>query len=318
MKIYDVIIIGSGPAGLTAGIYATRAGLTTLLLEKENFGGYVSNIDFLENYPGFSKGIRGADLAHNMVEQARNFGVEFGFGESSGVEIVQDNKVVKTIQEDFIGRTLIIASGSRHKKLNVPGENEFIGKGVAYCGVCEGGRFSNKVVAVVGGGDAGITEALYLSKMASKIIVLEAMPKLKAAEILQKRAMSNSKIEIRCKTQIKAIAGEDKVNKLEIVDSDGGKPSILNVEGVFIHIGLDPNSDFLKGALPLNSIGQILVNNELETRIPGCFAAGDVRDSSKGQVITAAGDGATAALSVINFLMKSSDSKKNIIDLLEA
>lgn len=303
MGVYDVVIIGSGPAGLTAGLYTTRAGLKTLILENQGFGGYLVNIDLIENYPGFTEGIRGNELAHSMMKQTMSYGVEFQLTEVTGLELGEDPKVVRTTQGDYSAKAIIIAGGSHPKKLGIPGEEEFVGKGVAYCAVCEGGSFANKVVAVAGGGDAGVTEGLYLTRIASKVIIIEIIPELNATEVLRKRALANPKIEIRCGTKIKAIVGDSQVKGLELQDVKTGQESALEVDGVFVRIGLEPNSDYLKGALPLDSGGQILVNDEMETQVPGCFAAGDIRHNSKRQVITATGDGATAALSASRFIM---------------
>ncbi len=307
MGVYDVCIIGSGPAGLTAGLYTARAGLKTLILENKGFGGYLVNIDLIENYPGFSEGIRGNELAHGMMKQAMSYGVEFQLKEVTGLDVWGDHKVVRTTRGNYSARAIIIASGSHPKKLHVLGEEEFAGRGVAYCAVCDAGSFNNKVVAVAGGGDAGITEALYLSRIASKVIIIELMPELPATEVLRKRALANPKIEIRCGTKIKAIVGDDQVKGLELLDVEAGQESTLEVDGVFVHIGLEPNSDYLKGVLPLDSDGQILVNDEMETQVLGCFAAGDIRHNSKRQVITATGDGATAALSASRFLIMARD-----------
>ncbi len=303
MKVYDVVIVGSGPAGLTAGLYAARAGLETLILERDTFGGYLVNIDLIENYPGFAEGVNGAELAGGMIKQAMDYGVEFQLANVIGTELGRDHLVVKTIESGYLGKAIIVAGGSRPKKLEVPGEKEFAGKGVAYCAVCDGDYFANKVVAVAGGGDAGITEGLYLTRIASKVIIVELMPDLNATEVLCKRALDNPKIEICCGTKIESIVGDDQVKGLELVDVKRGQKSTLEVDGVFVHIGLEPNSDYLKGVLPLDNDGQLLVNYQMETQVPGCFAAGDIRQHSKRQVITAAGDGATAALSARRFLM---------------
>ena len=238
-----------------------------------------------------------------QMKQAMSYGVEFQLTEVTGLELGEDPKLVKTIQGDYSAKAIIIAGGSHPKKLGIPGEEEFIGKGVAYCAVCDGGSFANKVVAVAGGGDAGITEGLYLTRIASKVIIIEIMPELSATEVLRKRALANPKIEIRCGAKIKAIVGDEHVKGLNLQDVKTGQESTLEVDGVFVRIGLEPNSNFLKDTLPLDSGGQILVNDEMETQVPGCFAAGDIRHNSKRQVITAAGDGATAALSTIRFLM---------------
>jgi len=309
--VYDVVIIGSGPAGLTAGLYTARAGLQTIILENEKLGGYLVNIDLVENYPGFVEGIRGNELAQGMMNQAMSYGVEFQLAEVIGLELGRDPKVVKTIQGDYLGKVIIIAGGSHPKKLDVPGEEEFVGKGVAYCAVCEGGSFGNKVVAVAGGGDAGITEGLYLTRIASKVIIIEIMPELNATEVLRKRASASSKIEIRCGTKIKAIVGDGQVKGLELLDVKTGQESTLEVDGVFVHIGLEPNTKYLRremgkrgwNIIPLDMNGYVLVNDKMATKIPGVFAAGDTRHNSACQIATAVGDGATAALSAIQFLL---------------
>ena len=304
METYDVIIIGSGPAGLTAGLYTARAGLRTVVLEKEHWGGLVANIDLIENYPGFSDGVRGIELTQSMMKQAMSYRVEFQLTEVTGIELNEDHKLVKTTQGNYWGKTIIVASGARPKKLGVPGEEEFKGKGVAYCALCDGDSFVNQVVAVAGGGDAGITEGLCLARLASKVIIIELMPQLTATDILQRRALANVKMEIHRGTKIKAVVGDSRVRGLELLDVRTGRVSTLEVDGLFVYIGLEPNTDYLKGILPLDDEGQILVNERLETQVPGCFAAGDVRCNSKRQVITAAGDGATAALAAQRFLME--------------
>jgi len=311
MEVYDVVIIGSGPAGLTAGLYTARAGLQTIILENEKLGGYLVNIDLIENYPGFTEGIRGNELAHGMMKQAMSYGVEFQLTEVVGLELGEDPKVVKTIQGDYSGKAIIIAGGSHPKKLGITGEEDFIGKGVAYCAVCEGGSFANKVVAVAGGGDAGITEGLYLTRIASKVIIIEIMPELSATQVLRKRALANPKIEIRCGTKIKTIVGDSQVKGLELLDVKTGQESTLEVDGVFVHIGLEPNTKYLRremgergwSIIPLDTNGYVLVNDKMATEIPGVFAAGDTRHNSACQIATAVGDGATAALSAIQFLM---------------
>lgn len=302
MESYDVVIIGSGPAGFTAGIYAARAGLTTVILENEGFGGYLVNIDTIENYPGFSEAVSGNDLSRSMMKQAMSYGVKFQLAEALGLELLENHNLVKTTQGDYLGKAIIIATGSHPKRLGVPGEEEFVGRGVAYCAVCDGGYFVNQVVAVIGGGDSGITEGLYLSRIASKVIIIELMPELTATEVLRKRALDNPTIEIRCGTKVKSIVGDEQVKGLELLDTKTGQEGTLEVDGVFVNVGLEPNSDYLKGILPMDRGGQVLVNDKMETQVPGCFAAGDVRHNSPRQVITAAGDGATAALSANRFL----------------
>jgi thioredoxin reductase (NADPH) len=303
MEIWDVIIIGGGPAGLTAGLYAARAGLKTLALEKECWGGKVTNIDLVENYPGFEEGISGAELAQKMMAQAMKYGVEFELTEVTDVELREEYKVVRTYQGDYWGKTIIIGSGTYPKKLGVPGEEEFVGRGVAYCAVCDGGSYANGVVAVAGGGDSGITEGLYLTRLCSKVIVIEQLPEITATSVLRNRALSNPKMEIRSGMKIEAIEGDTRVKRLKLVDINTGQGNSLEIDGVFVYVGLETSTEYLKEILPLGKEEQILVNDRLETPVAGLFAAGDIRDNSKRQIITAAGDGATAALSAQRYLL---------------
>jgi len=303
METYDIIIIGSGPAGLTAGLYTSRSKLRTLIIEKEALGGELANRDLIENYPSYPDGILGPELSSRMVNQAVNYGTEIQLGEVEQVQIDGNRKVVKTSFGEFAGKAIIIAGGAHNKKLGVPGEQEFVDKGVFYCATCDGPRFANKVVAIVGGGDSGITEGLFLARLVSKVIIIEMLPQCTATKILQDRAFSNPKIEIKCGSKIEAIIGDERVKALDLLDIQTGKKSTLEVDGVLVHVGVEPNTDYLSGIVPLDSKGHILVNEKMETEIPGVFAAGDIRHNSPMQIATAVGDGATAALSASRFLM---------------
>jgi len=299
---YDVLIIGAGPAGLTAGLYTSRSGLRTLIFDKENLGGELMNRELIENYPGYPDGISGPELGSNMLAQAMNYGVEVKFDKVERIEIDEDYRVVKASQGDYRGRAIIITGGAHPQKLGVPGEEEFFDKGVFYCATCDGPRFANKVVAVVGGGDSGITEALSLSRIVSKVIVIELLPYITATKTLQERAFLNPKIEIKCGFKVEAIHGDEWVKALDITDMQTGERSVLEVEGILVHVGIEPQTDYLRGSIPLNKRGQILVNGEMETEVAGIFAAGDIRHNSPCQVSTAVGDGATAALSLGKYL----------------
>ena len=301
--IYDAIIIGTGPAGLTAGLYTSRAKLRTVLLDKETIGGELMNRDLIENFPGYPDGVLGPELGSNMMKQAMNYGTEIQFAEVEQVEIGEGFKVVKTSQGDYRGKAVIIAGGAHPKKLGVPGEQEFADKGVFYCATCDGPRFANKIVAVAGGGDSGITEALFLSGLVSKVIVIEVLPHLSATKILQERAFSDPKIEIKSATKIEAIQGDEQVKAIALLDVQTGQKSVLEVDGILVHVGLQPNTDYLRGRLSLNEKGQILVNERMETEIDGIFAAGDIRHNSPMQIATAVGDGASAALSLEKYLI---------------
>lgn len=299
---YDLIIVGCGPAGLAAGLYAGRGRLKVLLLGKETAGGEMRGIEQVENYPGFPAGVSGAKLGLEMMKQAMKYGLQFKLAEVEGIELQKDYKVVKAKvirdgEATYLAKAVIIAGGANPRKLGVPGESEFAGKGVSYCGVCDAPQFTERVVAVAGGGDAGLTEALYLTRLASEITVIELMPQLTASKILQERALANPKIKICCGTRIEAITGDDHVKELELHNVLTSERTTLQVGGILIRIGLEPNTSYLRGLLSLDSEGFVLVNEELETSIPGIFAAGDIRHGAARQIATAVGDGVTAALS---------------------
>ena len=300
--MYDVIIIGVGPAGLTAGLYTSRARLNTLILERELMGGELMNRELIENYPGYAEGIMGPELGSNMLNQVMNAGAKIELAEVNQVQTDGDYKVVKTPQGEYWSRGIILAGGAHPKKLGVPGEQEFEFGGVFYCATCDGPNFADKVVVVAGGGDSGLTEALILARMVSKVILIEMLPELSATKILQERAAENPKIEIKCGAKIEAIQGKEKVEAVAIVDVSSGQKSSLAVDGVLVHIGIEPNTAYLQGSELLNERGQVIVNEKMAAEIPGIFAAGDIRSSSPWQISTAVGDGATAALSLGKYL----------------
>ena len=301
---WDVVIIGGGPAGLTAGLYLCRAKRRTLLLDKDTAGGYIRNIELIENYPGFADGISGAQLASQMVRQATNYGLQIENAEVTGIELFSGTRYVGCSRgQGFTTNVIIIAGGSKNKKLGVPGEEELAGKGVFECAFCDGGHYAGRVVAVCGGGDAGVTEALYMAKIASKVILIEAMPELTATAILQDRVVANSKIEVRCGYRVEAISGKDKVEAIDL--TSGNKKETLKVDGVLVHIGLEPNTGYLEGIVPLDNQGQIIVNEKMASEVPFIFAAGDIRSGSPRQVVGAVGDGAIAAISAQSMLQES-------------
>lgn len=295
-KNYDIVIIGGGPAGLSAGIYTARARLVSLLIERGVVGGQILNAERVENYPGFPEGISGFDLAQFMHQQATGFGLETITDEVTGIEKTGQQKVVKTSKGSYVTKAVIIASGSERQKLGVPGEVEFTGKGVSYCATCDAAFFREKTVAVVGGGNAAITEALELTKFASKIIVVHRRHQLRATQILQERAFAEPRIEFLWDSVVEEILGETFVNRLRIRNIKSGQESGLEVSGVFISVGFKPNTDYLRGVLTLDAAGAVVTNDSMETGVPGIFAAGDIRSNSIRQVISAAGDGATAAV----------------------
>jgi len=299
---YDVVIIGGGPAGLTAGLYASRAKLDSLLIEKGLVGGQIANAELVDNYPGFAEGISGFELGQLMHQQATKYGLKTLLAEVTGIELQDEQKVVKTIEGDFIAKAVIIASGSERYKLGVPGEEAFAGKGISYCATCDAAFFKEQPVAVIGGGNAAITEALHLAKFASKVTVIHRRDQLRASRILQEKAFSEPKIEFRWNSVIDEIEGKDLVKRIRIRQVKTEEESALDVGGIFISIGLKPNTDYLKGILPLDATGHIITNDRMETEIAGIFAAGDIRHDSARQAITAAGDGATAAIYAKKFI----------------
>jgi thioredoxin reductase (NADPH) len=304
---WDVVIIGGGPAGLTAGLYLSRANRRTLLLDKDSFGGYIRNVEIIENYPGFPDGVSGPQLASEMVNQAAKYGLRMETAEVTGIELFSGCLWVGCAGgQGYTTHIVIIAGGSRGKKLGVPGEESLLGKGIFSCAFCDGGHFADRVVAVCGGGDAGVTEALYMAKIASKVILIEAEPELTATAILQERASANPKLEIRCRVKVEAIAGDDKVEAIECLNLSNQRKEKIGVDGVLVHIGLDPNTEYIDGVVPLDSQRQVIVNEKMETEVPHIFAAGDVRSGSPRQVSTAVGDGATAAISAQTLLQRLS------------
>jgi len=293
---YDVIIIGGGPAGMTAGVYAARGGLKTLIIEKASEGGQIVLTEEVENYPGFLK-ITGGDLAQRFAKQAEHFGCDITMGEVRNVELCCDNKfVILDSGKKIKTNVIIVATGASHKKLGVPGEKELANRGVSYCAICDGAFFRDKHVSVIGGGNSAIEEAIYLSQMASKVTVIHRRDKLRADKIIQDRAFDNPRIEFKWDTVVKEIKGENKVQSLTVQNVKTGVQEEMSVDGVFIYIGLQPQTVLFENLLRLTSDGFIKVNKDtLETSVPGVFAAGDVIEKEIRQIINAAADGAIAS-----------------------
>jgi thioredoxin reductase (NADPH) len=293
---YDVVIIGGGPAGLTAGIYTARARLKSLLIERGATGGWIVNASVVENYPGFPDGINGLELAEAMHQQAVKFGLETLTAEVTGLELKDEQRVVKTSEGDVAARAVIVAGGSDQVKLGVPGEEEFTGRGVAYCAICDGYFYRDVPVAVVGGGNAAINEALELTKFASRVTIIHRREELRATKILQERAFAEPKIEFAWNTVVEAVEGESTVKNLRLKNVQSGEKSTLDISGVFMAVGFRPNTGYLKSVLTLADNGTIITNEKMETAVPGIFAAGDIRSSSIRQVAAAVGDGSVAAI----------------------
>jgi len=301
---YDVIIIGGGPAGLSAGLYTSRAGLKTLLIEKGIMGGQITSAEMVENYPGFPDGISGFDLSDNMYRQASRFGIGIVSSEVTGVDLGGRNKVIKTGEGDYTARAVIIAGGAELQRLGVPGEEYLTGKGVSYCATCDGAFFRDKAMAVIGGGDSAVEEAILLTRFASKVIIIHRRDQLRASKIAQQRAFANEKIEFVWDTVVEGIIGDERVTGLNVRNVKTNEISTIEVSAAFIYVGQKPNTGYLNGTVPLDEEGRVITNERMETEVSGVFAAGDIRHHSARQVITAAGDGATAALSAERYLIQ--------------
>lgn len=305
-NIYDLVIVGGGPAGLTAGIYASRARMKVILVEKALCGGQILTTDTIENYPGFPDGIKGPDLAEWMSKQAQHFGLEVRTGELEEIGLKGNDRDPFSIRLDG-GQTLkslsiIIATGAKWNKLGIPGEDEFAGKGVSYCGTCDGPLFRNKTVAVIGGGDTALEDALFLTKFAAKVMIIHRRDRFRGTKILQERVKGNPKIELRMDSVASQIVGERTVKGIRINNIKTSVESTLNCDGVFIFIGLTPNSEAVKDILNTDDKGYIISDDDMRTSVDGIFACGDVRRKSLRQVVTAAGEGATAEFSAEHYV----------------
>ena len=301
-ELYDVVIIGGGPAGLTAGLYASRARLKALLIEAMIVGGQMTTTDVIENYPGFSH-IVGAELSNLMDEQAKGFGLTVETGEVIGLELVGDQKLAKTGEKEYRAEAIILCTGTEYRKLGIPGEAEFTGRGVSYCATCDGAFFKDSKIVVVGGGDSALTEALFLTKFAKEVTIIHRRDALRATKIYQERAFGNPNIDFLWSTVVEEIKGNQTVESVLVKNVTSGEVREVPTEGVFMFIGITPKTAFLKGVVELDENGYILVDEEnLQTSVEGIFAAGDARKKLLRQVATAVGDGATAAFAVEKYL----------------
>jgi thioredoxin reductase (NADPH) len=298
-----VIIIGGGAAGLTAGLYASRAHLKTVLLESMIPSGQAYMTERIENYPGFPDGIAGRELIERFTRQATKFGLEIQqFTAVDKVEAVGEKKVVHAGEKRFSASALIIATGAQWQKLGIPGEEEFIGKGISYCATCDGAFFKDQEVAVVGGGDTALEDALYLSRLARKVYVIHRRDQLRAQKILQRKALEEPKIEFVWHTVVKEIKGEGVVKTLLLEDLKDAKQKELSVSGAFIAVGQRPNTDLVCGVIELDDMGYIITDQNCATSVAGIFAAGDVRKKGLRQITTAVGDGALAAAAAERYI----------------
>ncbi len=301
MEKRELVIIGAGPAGLTAAIYGKRSGLDVLILERGIPGGQINVTDEIENWTGVIHA-SGAELADSFRRHAEHFKPEFRDDEVKGISLRDGRKIIETGSGDIEAEAVIVATGVRFKKLGAPGETEFTGRGVSYCAVCDGAFFEDQEVAVIGGGNTAVEEAVYLTQFASKVTIVHRRDSFRADRLAIERAMTNPKIEVIWNSVVENIAGEDMVEKVVLKNVRTGEITDLPVSGVFIFAGMDPNVSFLKGAVKSVGGGWIVTNERMETSAEGIFAAGDVRDKYLRQVITAAGDGATAAMAASAYI----------------
>lgn len=305
--MYDVIVIGAGPAGMTAALYASRANLSVLLIERGAPGGQMNNTAEVENYPGFNS-IMGPELAYKMFEGINQFGTENAYGIVESIEDAGDYKIVHCEDKDYKGKTIVIATGCVHRKLGVVGEEEFAGRGVSYCAVCDGAFFRDKHLFVIGGGDSAVEEGIYLTQFAKQVTIVHRRNELRAQKIIQKRAFANEKIDFMWDSVLEEISGDDmKVNEVKIKNLLTGETTAYPADGVFIYVGLDPLTQPFKSLGITNEAGWIETDEEMNTRVSGIFAVGDVREKNLRQITTAVGDGGIAGQQVYKYLEELAD-----------
>ncbi|MDO5026631.1 MAG: thioredoxin-disulfide reductase [Tissierellia bacterium] len=305
--MYDIAIIGAGPAGLSAGVYAARAGMKTIIIEKEAVGGQIASTLSVDNYPGVGGTPSGPEISEEMLKQAKEFGAEKIAAEILEVDIEGEIKVLKTNKETFEAKAVIFATGAAPRKLGIPGEMEYTGRGIAYCATCDGPFYGGLEVFVIGGGDAALEEALFLTKFARKVTIIYRGPKMRAAKSIQDKVFAHEKIQVILNSEITEIEGEVGVNKMKMVNNKTGETTIIepsngdNAYGVFIFVGHIPNTEMIKDKVELDR-GYVVTDDKMATNIPGVYAAGDVRVKNVRQVVTAASDGAIAAINASKYI----------------
>jgi thioredoxin reductase (NADPH) len=300
---YDLVIIGGGPAGLTAGLYAARARLNVILIEKIVPGGQVLTTDWIENYPGFPEGISGPDLIQKMTEQVKNFDLNIESNEVISLDLLSEPvKKIKLSDRTITSHTIIIATGASPKKLGITGEDIFFGKGLSTCATCDAPFFKDKMVAAVGGGDTAVQESIFLTKFVKKVYLIHRRDQLRATKILQERAFANDKIEFIWDSVLTSIDGLANVEKITVKNVKTGDTKELSVDGCFIWTGILPNTNFLKDEVKVDDYGFIIVDSNMQSSVPGVFAAGDVRSTGLRQIVTAAGDAASAVFSAEHYM----------------
>ena len=299
---YDLVIIGGGPAGLTAGLYAARARLNVILIEKIVPGGQVLTSDWIENYPGFPEGISGPDLIQKMTEQVKKFDLNIESNEVISLDLSEPVNKIKLSDRTITSHTIIIATGASPKKLGIPGEDIFFGRGLSTCATCDAPFFKDKIVAAVGGGDTAVQESIFLTKFAKKVYLIHRRDQLRATRILQERAFANDKIEFIWDSVLTSIDGLTNVEKITVKNVKTGNTKELSVDGCFIWTGILPNTNFLKDEVKVNDYGFIIVDSNMQSSVPGVFAAGDVRSTGLRQIVTAVGDAASAVFSAEHYI----------------
>ena len=299
---YDVLIVGGGLAGLTAGMFSARYGLKTGLIEQMMGGAQIINIEKIENFPGFPQGIAGAELAPAAQEQAMDAGTEFLMAEATGVSRDGKYKLVATDGGDYRAKAVIFTAGSTLRKLGIPGEEEMYGRGVSQCATCDGPLYMGQVVGVVGGGDSAADEALTLTQFAGRVLLFHKTQKLDAQKVLQDRVHQERRIEVVYNSSVEAVLGEDTVSGVRVRNVVTNIENVVDLTGLFVYVGLEPNSRLLRGLVKLDNAGHIPVNVSMETEVPGLYAAGDIRQHSASQLVTSAGDGATAAIAAFKYI----------------
>ncbi|RST77571.1 thioredoxin-disulfide reductase [Siminovitchia acidinfaciens] len=308
-KIYDVIIAGAGPAGMTAAVYTSRANLSTLMIERGVPGGQMADTADVENYPGFDH-ILGPDLSTKMFEHAKKFGAEYAYGDIKEIVDGDEYKVVKAGNKEYKAYAVIVTTGAEYRKIGVPGEAELTGRGVSYCAVCDGAFFKDKELVVIGGGDSAVEEGAYLTRFASKVTIIHRRDELRAQKILQDRAFANDKIDFIWSHTVKQVNEEDgKVGSLTLVSTKDGSEKEFKTDGMFVYIGMDPLTQSVAHLGITNEEGYIETNENMATRVPGIFAAGDVRDKLLRQIVTATGDGSIAAQSAQIYIERLKDEQ---------
>ena len=299
---YDVAIVGGGVAGLTAGMYAARYGLKTAIIEHMMPGNQIINAQKIENFPGFPQGVSGAELVPLIQEQAANAGAQFLMAEATGTVLDDPYRVLTTTEDICRVKTLIVAAGSSLRKLRIPGEEELYGRGVSHCATCDGPLFRGEVVGVVGGGDSAADEALTLTEYVDRVVLFHRRDQFRAQKVLQDRLLRHPKIEIAFNTVVESILGEESVTGLRVRNVVTNLVNLVDLSGLFAYVGLEPNTEFVRGILKTDNAGHIPVNLWMETGVPGIYAAGDIRQHSASQLATAAGDGAAAAIGAFRYI----------------